>query len=1062
MKKSTKRKIIKSLAILATATTVLTTASLISNLNKLSQKEIKKIISDINKKIQEINKEVEIIELNSNSIGTYEKAINKAKNNLEESRKMLSYFDNKEFLKYKSILEILYIFKKNIQDLKFKIEDSEKKLIENKNFVAEVIKNATKTLNKVTKIEKNKLSPDLKNAIEKLKNTLNEIEKEKSNNSEEYIDNLVFIAKKAEEDVKKIEVDVQNKEAEEALKQLETEVENYISQTLADKKYESVKTELQKALNEAKKSVEANENKVKEKLDAAKEQIQKAFEKAKEDVKKIEVDAKKVVKTEEEQEKNKKASEARKEYEKTLAEIKKYSATLTDPKFKKVKEKLDAAIKKAKDNLKKDADEVTINKIKKDIEDAKKLAEKVIEGINNIQNYYLSRDEKNNIEYQLNSLNNLDEIDKIIKSAIEINTQKQSWINDIMSPNFELLSTEWKLNSNTFIKVNDFSEAQKRYNTLKEAQKIKKERETSINSLSKELPDWVKNQLLSQLKSRDFKIDNNIKNYNDYDRKYLNELTQEIEGWRQNGLEHIKNLKILDNIKNDMNEFVKYDNNNDELKKIYADFVQFINNNTLVEGNNKNQLITKKQIVEREIVQKFNSFNENMSSFFLKVKNNAIKVGYDIEPDIYDNYKKTLEETKLEIDKYSNKLDNIKQNSDHINKIRDVSRYDQTKQEISNIKNWIEEKISLANKYKELANKVHIDKKINEDIKEKLLSRINKHWRNEKNLNSQFAKLEEDINKEIKNNKQIYDQYEDSKTNLNNEIDLLKEYRHDKWNKNIDKNHDLIVQKYEKIAKDIAEKNVKLSDKITEFEIAFRNLHEYVRHWNEIKTYIEQKAKNDSIKTIAWEKYETETIEIRDKIANQQIKNDTYLFSLINGKLQQTFDEVKKIVFKNEILRLIGNGKWSIKDDIDRDHINLKINDAYVYKKTSNGKYNDIHALDGDDNKSTYSDLKIKFYVKDSQQKSQNPNEWYVWLGNETSSNNEDKKDAIIFSSGDSDGIEYRVQFEDYKTWFRVTVPTEETYKTNKKEYQKNEKNKSFHITDKNLVFRKMNKRKLF
>ncbi|BAP39432.1 GA module-containing protein [Metamycoplasma canadense] len=237
MKKSTKRKIIKALVISSIVSLVSTTATLVINLNKLSNEEIKKIISDIELETKKNNDEINLLDANYNSVDTLKIAIENALKNLEIFKKSLTLLNKEDYLKYEKIQLVLNNLKQSISNLETKIETSKIRLNQNIKNLDNVVQNAKQTSEKaIQRLESTSIInvPGLNEANLELQNALREVEeaKKQAKDSKNHIDNLVKISQKvqkADQKVKKLIKESEGLTKEQLKDRQIEEIENHIN-----------------------------------------------------------------------------------------------------------------------------------------------------------------------------------------------------------------------------------------------------------------------------------------------------------------------------------------------------------------------------------------------------------------------------------------------------------------------------------------------------------------------------------------------------------------------------------------------------------------------------------------------------------------------------------------------------------------------------------------------------------------------------------------------------------------------------------------------------------------
>ncbi|MBZ4204513.1 GA module-containing protein [Mycoplasma tauri] len=680
------------------------------------------------------------------------------------------------------------------------------------------------------------------------------------------------------------------------------------------------------------------------------------------------------------------------------------------------------------------------------------LARENAQRINNFN--YLSREEKNLYNDKTSKSSDPVEINRLVAEAENKNHQKNNWINDIHK--FDLLTHEWRNNSETFIKVNSTDMAQARYNKLKEAQNLKKEREAIINSLSNELPNWVKSQLLDNLKSKDFKITNNSKNYDDFDRNHLNSMTNEINEWSQSGPIHVRYLNTSNEIKNIMNEF-NTNGNNINMQNHQRQFQSFINDNSLAKGDNKDRLINKKNTLQRDIITHFDNFIQDTIGFFEDFKTKAM------HNNVITN-KSNLNKLKTELNNYSQKLDNIKNKTNSINQIQDLSKYNQAKEKVREVENWFNQKIELVDKHEQLKQKVLISEYLNEKDKEIFENKIYSERHKKDHLNNEFRQLEASIDSKINQNKQTVNKYSDAIYDIERTINDLREFEEIRSNTNLYAAHQSIVQKYDKLISGF--KNDKdqyfnkneldiLTEKIVK---AKDSINEYIDPFNETKKYINDYSANKNIKDAAWNRYYDYIVQqtknnqnnnLLTNLANNGINDDSIYVNQIKNVMPNVFLEVKINVFKNEILRIIGNGNWSRRQIWTYSNdCPAWISNAYIINE--NNKQNASIILDDNHYRKMYANMKIEFTPDTIESKRDGYTFW---------------SHGIKFYSGDNDNIVYELYLSPSQAnknhdtiWFEIrNLPTESQYRNNsspKPEATKPSREQNLWFNERNIRFK--------
>lgn len=199
--------------------------------------------------------------------------------------------------------------------------------------------------------------------------------------------------------------------------------------------------------------------------------------------------------------------------------------------------------------------------------------------------------------------------------------------------------------------------------------------------------------------------------------------------------------------------------------------------------------------------------------------------------------------------------------------------------------------------------------------------------------------------------------------------------------------------------------------------LAKQNLDTYVNNFKEIEKYISQKSGTNDIKDAAWNKYIEMTQDVRIKLVNNSINDDSYIKEQIKADLNKAFDEIKKLVFKKQIIQFIGNGKWSQPGGVwNNTHIETIITNAYVQNPETKRNAT-MHLIKNKGYVSTYPNMKIDFNINDVTRSYVQG--YDVWAH------------EIFFHSSDNDRIVYKLisKKSPGHTWFRINkVPSSDQY----------------------------------
>ncbi|WP_096385938.1 hypothetical protein [Mycoplasmopsis bovigenitalium] len=362
--------------------------------------------------------------------------------------------------------------------------------------------------------------------------------------------------------------------------------------------------------------------------------------------------------------------------------------------------------------------------------------------------------------------------------------------------------------------------------------------------------------------------------------------------------------------------------------------LDFISNNEKTQKINqiKNTTNANKEQINKIVEELTNKNKEKQDLFDKNIKNN----------DLFTN--KFIDETKNKLvnednkDKY-NKIKNdfatLKtQKEDLINKLDNKATFPYLgEKDKQNLKNKLKQAID-SESIKEVEKEAS---QLNAD-KQKLISEVDKL---EKVEADKASTKEQIINANGKNEAQkIYDElkvksnkekenskaaeYNDSIKDISDKIEDLKLYNQSITSVNLkQKNNELIghlekqVTQYKQEYKQNLENN-SIQEKGKKLKLAKDIIKKYVDTIKDSLNYINNRAENDSIKSDGWEEFYNSTIKHNkvffDGLTKTNLENYSINGHNVNRIMPDVYFRTKYKIFKKEILRLIGNGKWRVKN----------------------------------------------------------------------------------------------------------------------------------------------------
>ncbi|AJQ45424.1 hypothetical protein JM47_02455 [Ureaplasma diversum] len=586
-----------------------------------------------------------------------------------------------------------------------------------------------------------------------------------------------------------------------------------------------------------------------------------------------------------------------------------------------------------------------------------------------------------------------------LKEAVDFNNSKKEYADKINQ--FSLLTQKTKTDAISGLKNNDNQSSYKeKYDKLKEKEDIKKERLTLITTTS-EITRKGREILDSQLRATD----------EDHE---LNRILEDVVMWRNEAKINSDITSSLNSSKAKIQELAA--SNQANSSQSLQSLNNFISQNTKNEEDTLDALKVKNKALKDGLRERIIKFNQSMSTKVDNTNTNASKPLNTINNDELTNTKNKLE---ADIEKYKSIKQSISSNFDQS---FDQNGYDNVIAKSTQVLAKLNQKIQLVDKYQTI-NKTLLSSKLAEREKEWLESRLLKVARNPDVQMSELDGVQNDINNAINEQKRLLDAFADAEFDLNKTMDVLKDIDAISKNRQINASHQSIVQKYNNIMTTIKSR---YDDSVNEgtlpqltSEVTKLNdgLEIYATKFTEVKNYIIKHSGTEQIQTDAWDQYEKSTQNVRLELSKDGIKDYGYYKQTMETTLNSAFDDVKKLVFKKQIVEFIGNGRWSQPGQVSyNSHVNFTISNAYVENPSAKSKAQ-IKFVENKGYETTYPNMHINFNISD--------------VTNGYTGGHDIWTHEIYFHSSDDDKMVYRLQSKRYKqhTWFVINkMPSSTKY----------------------------------
>ncbi|WP_172412420.1 GA module-containing protein [Mycoplasmopsis bovigenitalium] len=637
----------------------------------------------------------------------------------------------------------------------------------------------------------------------------------------------------------------------------------------------------------------------------------------------------------------------------------------------------------------------------------------------NIQKHeYLSNNEKSKYIEQIKKATN-NKITSILQEAKTLNDKKKAQAEKIrnLDNTNSLLKQETKNSSINSIKSTDGE--QNAINKYGEVKNIFDKETALFNSINdaknnNQIPDSAKNQLINKLKENDTE-------------QNISDVQAEFNKWKENYPKHKAAISSLNNVKKLIAE-LSNEKSDQIIKKQVNNIQEIINKNMLQNNETVDKIIEKNnRLYSNEITSKFNNLSQDVEKLFesyilndldnkMKDKNELSSLNQKLKNDV-----NRLNNIKLELSKtFTGHQFNSNQFNKAITKSQEVEK-------------WYAEKIDLITKHNELNKEVSETRYLKNKDKEKWTNKIGIERLKKDHNTEAFNKLKSEIDKEMAANKKIIDKYLDSLNSYKDTIHRIKEYDNIIGDRDLKIANQSIVQNNENI----------ISALESEYESNFNNnllniktqsidknndaMTQYKSSLENVKVYLDKHARNENIKNSAWHEFkhwvDFKNPELLRRLGTNGVKELGQYTEAIKEASKVSILNVKRLVFKKEIIELIGNGKWSLTGEVWwNNHTIMHISYAWIENPSANNQRTKVHLDDR-----WYSPRYLHFNInwnadeghKTDAVRSRQPNHWDYF------------PKGIIFSTGDEDNIKYKL-IVDQRTWYGVvTIPEHHNYWNN-------------------------------
>ncbi|BAP01118.1 hypothetical protein MCAL160_0619 [Mycoplasmopsis californica HAZ160_1] len=600
---------------------------------------------------------------------------------------------------------------------------------------------------------------------------------------------------------------------------------------------------------------------------------------------------------------------------------------------------------------------------------------------------YLSEKEKTQFKQLIEKQKNVPNVKKEFEKAKKLNNDKKMWADKING--LGLISQGQKSSAIEQIKKQDGAEkAKAKFNELNGLNDKKKPIEKTIqssNKITQKGKQDLKDELLDKTTEQE-----------------LNSINEGIQSWNS---ETDKNAGLIDTaqkVKAEVQKLAKIDNNS--VQSVLNSLNSLISTNTKNNNDSLSQLKSKNNNLESEISKKYNELNKAMQNFS---NNFRSKIFNSQNLHKKDALLKLKQEFDSSIQTYKNINTQLKTRfgDSKINQ----SEFNKVIKELEEVSKLLNEQIDLTKKYDELKNTIDSGL-LSESHKAMYRLRIESNLGQDTASIGEFEKLKEEIETKIKEN-------QEQKTHFDKKNEMIKKSASalivnlpnnngiKSSNQSMSVNYKNIADNYKNAFNDILkENNVKKAN--SELDKIYEMISMYEKGYTDLNKYISQRGQDEATKNQAWTKFDTLSSNLRVEMTkiitngSNPLDNEFRPLDSYNNVINQKsyFDasvkEVKEIIFRKEVDLI--QKEW-IKDT-SYHQASYKI--QYVVIKEKNGK-KEIHVTKNPLS-NRFKNMNIKFvHHKSPGETIQLQTDWtkkYFITAD------------IIISSGDGDGLEYKIE----------------------------------------------------
>lgn len=690
-----------------------------------------------------------------------------------------------------------------------------------------------------------------------------------------------------------------------------------------------------------------------------------------------------------------------------------------------------------RENAKNNVKNITKEEANSKFTELNELNSQIVNAHNKLDGSEFEKLSPDRIQYykeKIGNIDNKDQIQEILNNAkdeIDLNQNKKLAKEQI--DKLQNVSSSGKIDfKNKIDKANSKNDVD---NILKQAQNIENNKKLLIDQINsalttKQITQNAKNDLISRLKTDD---SDGVKN----------SIQTELDKWKANYQPHQNAISTLNKVKELMQNMLT-NNKDPKLSTQVEKFKKFINDNSLNNTDKVANLEAKKnKLYGTDLTSNINELNKAITNSFDNYKNTF---GDKVKD------KSELNKLKQTIKDDINKLNSIKKelNKTFTNGLIIDSEFTKTTDKSNELERWISEKVGLVDKHNTLINSVNSSNSLSDLEKRDLINKINNERVKTSHLTQEYNQLANEINTKIQAANKISVDYNDSLWDIKQRIEDLKLHNTQITNQELkNKNNQLITHLESQVAKYTNEYRVNINNKtIAQKGIKLKKAKEIVEKYvdtiKEGATYMSTRAENEQIKTAGWNEFLNSSNQYDKDLFNglttANLENYEINSYNVNHYMPLILLDAKREVFKKEIIRLIGDGKWRMPNINWKQNNEAELLISFMYIENARSRTNAEPKLDGNHYRSKYN-----FVVNWN---TQSASKLSYAEGPKVYGYYDYHAYGISFSTGDNDGIEFGLMID--KDANKINFHIQNNYDNNKYWSAKGNERKT-HIYDVNI-----------